>query len=67
LTIQHISKISKQVEIIKFHAEIYQLMPLIINAFYEKKEIFSEDSSQTARMHVIKLYESLKNVDVLGE
>jgi HSP90 family molecular chaperone len=51
----------------KFHAEIYQIMPLIINSFYENKEIFSGDSSQTARMYAIKLYESLKNADVLRE
>jgi HSP90 family molecular chaperone len=31
---------SQQVEIMKFHAEIYQLITTTINAFYENKEIF---------------------------
>jgi hypothetical protein len=39
----------------KFHAEVYQLMAPNINEFYENKEIFSENSSQTTRMYVIKL------------
>jgi HSP90 family molecular chaperone len=38
----------------KFHAEIYQLLGLIINAFYGKR-IFYENLFQTSRMHVIKL------------
>jgi HSP90 family molecular chaperone len=46
---------SQEVETMKFHAEIYQLMTSIINAFYESKEIFFKYLSQTARMYVIKL------------
>jgi hypothetical protein len=45
----------QQVEIMNFYAEIYQFMTSIINAFYENKENFSENSFQTARIHVIKL------------
>jgi hypothetical protein len=30
-------------------------MTLTINTFHENKEIFSKNSSQTAKMHVIKL------------
>jgi hypothetical protein len=39
----------------KFYAEIYKFMTPTINAFYENKKIFSKNSSQTARMYVIKL------------
>jgi hypothetical protein len=46
---------SQQVEVMKFYAEIYQLMTTTINTFYESKETFSKSSSQTARMYVIKL------------
>jgi HSP90 family molecular chaperone len=43
LTIQYISKMSKEVETIKFHAEFYQFMSPTINTFYESKEkIFRE-------------------------
>jgi HSP90 family molecular chaperone len=45
----------QQVESMKFHVEIYQLMAPTINAFYENKEIFSENLSQTALMYLIKL------------
>jgi hypothetical protein len=46
---------SQQAETMKFHAEIYQFMIPTINAFHENKEIFFKNSSQTARMYVIKL------------
>jgi thymidine kinase len=45
----------QQIETIKYHAEIYQLMTPTINTFYETKN-FSKNSSQTARMYVIKNY-----------
>jgi hypothetical protein len=48
-------KIPQQIEKMKFHAEIFQLMAPTINAFYESKEIFSKNSSQTDRIYVIKL------------
>jgi HSP90 family molecular chaperone len=35
---------SQQVETMKFHAEVYQLMTPTIISFYENKEIFSENS-----------------------
>jgi ABC-type sugar transport system ATPase subunit len=46
---------SQQVETMKFHDEIYQIMTSTINAFYTNKEIFSKNSSKIARIYVIKL------------
>jgi hypothetical protein len=39
----------------KFYTKIHQLMTPTINSFYKNKETFSKNSSQTARMHAIKL------------
>jgi hypothetical protein len=44
----------QQIKIMKFQAEIYQLMTQTIIILL-KQEIFYEDSSQTARMNAIKL------------
>jgi hypothetical protein len=52
---QYIRKMSKQVELMKFQTEIYQLITLDIDTFHENKEIFFKNSSQTAHMYVIKL------------
>jgi HSP90 family molecular chaperone len=45
---------SKQIETIKFQTKINQFITLIINSFYENKEIFSENLSQTYQIYVIK-------------
>jgi HSP90 family molecular chaperone len=57
---------SQQVETMKFHAEIYQLMTTTINSFYEKV-IFRELILNCLDAYDKIRCESLKNAEVSGK
>jgi molecular chaperone HtpG len=58
---------SQQVEIMKFHTEIYQLMAPTINAFMKTKKFFQELISNCSDICDKIRYKSLKISDALGE